>query len=359
MRLSGVFRELAIAELFETALPDFVLAFAFFTSVAYATLGKRFELQRPAVAMSAVIGFALAVGLVWWEQSTGLSIKNLGPIAIGFAVILLSLVMYRSIRQVGGSWAGAAIALGASIIVAKLLQLRLPIDAGIIQAVMTVALVVGLISFMLHRRHDYPHLHQARSNIADIRHDMSDLYRGRRLSKRLTKGLRKARHESRTLTEHPEDTGQVLARLNRMLPAQGWLTQRLAQLRAKAHRVRNGHIARLQETRHIFTKLPASAKKKAATDLAARYHQVIGVDTRLERLDKAVAETERRIRELTAQSRRYAAGGDYPKLNGALKDAERLQHHNSKLIKTIERTESKLSAIIKKVAAQTKEIKKK
>ena len=92
MRLVNPFEDLAIGDLFETALPDFVLAFAFFTSVAYAVLGKRFELQRPAVAMSATIGFALSVGLVWWEQSTGFSIRNLGPIAVGFAVILLAFV---------------------------------------------------------------------------------------------------------------------------------------------------------------------------------------------------------------------------------------------------------------------------
>ncbi|MFX0200228.1 MAG: hypothetical protein ACFFCW_29260, partial [Candidatus Hodarchaeota archaeon] len=132
MRLVNPFKDLVIGDLFESALPDFILAFAFFTSVAYAVLGKRFGQQRPAIAMSATIGFALSVGLVWWEQSTGFSIKDLGPIAIGFAIIILALVMYQSIRQIGGSWAGAAIALGASILIAKLLQINLPINPQII-----------------------------------------------------------------------------------------------------------------------------------------------------------------------------------------------------------------------------------
>ena len=64
MRLGNPFEELAIGRFFETLLPDFVLAFAFFTSVCYAVLGKRFGQQRPAIAMSAAIGFALSVGLV-------------------------------------------------------------------------------------------------------------------------------------------------------------------------------------------------------------------------------------------------------------------------------------------------------
>jgi hypothetical protein len=46
MRLANPFPELAIGELFETLLPDFVLAFAFFTALAYAVLGKRFDRRR-------------------------------------------------------------------------------------------------------------------------------------------------------------------------------------------------------------------------------------------------------------------------------------------------------------------------
>ena len=77
MRLVNPFEDLAIGQLFETLLPDFVLAFAFFTSICYAVLGKRFGQQRPAIAMSTTIGFALSVGLVWWEQANDFSIKDL------------------------------------------------------------------------------------------------------------------------------------------------------------------------------------------------------------------------------------------------------------------------------------------
>ena len=260
MRLVSPFEDLAIGDLFETALPDFVLAFAFFTSVAYAILGKRFGQQRPAIAMSATFGFALSVGLIWWEQSTGYSIKDLGPIAVGFAVIVLAFVIYNSIRQVGGSWAGAGIAVGATILVAKLLEIKVPIDPQIIQAVMIVALIVGILAFLFRHRSTLPQIERNRAQLADIRHDMSDLYRDRRLSKRLTRNLRKARHEARDLDEHPEEVGDIMLRLRRTLPAEGYLTRRMAQLRAKAHRIRNGHIARLEETRHIFAKLPASVK---------------------------------------------------------------------------------------------------
>ena len=160
------------------------------------------------------------------------------------------------------------------------------------------------------------------------------------------------------LNEHPEETRDVLLRLKQMLPAEGWLTQRMAQLRAKAHGIRHGHIARLEETRDVFAKLPASAKKKAAADLADRYKQVIGVDNRLERLDTAVAETERKIRYLTSEAQQYAARYDHQKLSDTLKAAEKLQRHNSRLLKIIQHTEGKLSAVVTKVANEANQIEK-
>jgi predicted nucleic acid-binding Zn-ribbon protein len=143
-----------------------------------------------------------------------------------------------------------------------------------------------------------------------------------------------------------------------MMPAEGYLTEKMARLRAKAHGIRNGHIARLEETRQVIAKLPTSAKKKASAELAAGYSQAVGMDIRLERLDKAVAENERRIRELNRQAQAYAAKYDYRKLSDVLKAAERLQRHNTHLIKIIERTESKLSAVAKKVAEEVKQVEK-
>ena len=140
-----------------------------------------------------------------------------------------------------------------------------------------------------------------------------------------------------------------------MLPAQGYLTERIAQLRAKAHQIRNGHIARLQETRNAFAKLPTSVKKKASQELSARYNQLIGIDTRLERLDQSVAENERRIRELTDDAQKYTASYDYEKLTQSLKAAEKLQKHNTHLFKLIEETERKLSHIAKEITKEVKQ----
>ena len=58
------------------------------------------------------------------------------------------------------------------------------------------------------------------------------------------------------------------------------------------------------------------------------------------------------------KAQEYTAKYDYKSLVQALKDAEKLQHHNSRLIKIIEQTEKRLSAIAKKVASEVKQIEK-
>ena len=150
MRLERLLNDLNLSQWLQSLLPDFVLAFAFFTSLTFAVLGKRFEHQRSSIAMSVSIGFALSIGLVWWEQANNLSIKNLGPIAIGFAVLVLSFIMYNSIKQIGGSWAGVGITIGACILIAKVLKLNIPIDSDIIQTITVTALIVGIFAFLMH-----------------------------------------------------------------------------------------------------------------------------------------------------------------------------------------------------------------
>jgi len=359
MRLTTILNNLDLYRLFETALADFILAFTFFTSACYAVLSKRFGAQRPAAAMSATIGLAFSVGLIWWERTTGFSIRNLGPVAIGFAIVAVAFVMYQAIRQIGGSWSGVAITLGVSILIARLLELHIPIAEEVIQVVTMVALIVGILALVSYTRGHSVFVQPVRTRLPEVRHDMTDLYRDRNVSNQLAKKIKKLRKTADTFDEHPRQSVDVLPQLKRMLPAEGYLTEKMAQLRAKAHRIRNGHIARLEETRQVFAGLPTSAKKKASAELAAKYKQIIGIDTRLERLDRAVAENERRIIELTRNAQRYASRYDHRQLTGCLKAAEKLQHHNSRLIKLIERTESKLSAVAKKVAQESRQADKK
>lgn len=343
------FPHFPIAQVLETLLPDFILAFTFFTALTYAVLSRRLQHQRPAVAVSATMALALSTGLVWWEHRNGFSIRDLGPIAVGFAVILLALIMYQAIKQVGGSWAGAGIALGASLLASKLLGLDWVLDPQIVHTAITVALVVGILAFLMHRSWHTPTFARSITRLPDVRHDMRDLERGRRLSDHLGRRFRGLEQRTESLHEHPAEAGDVLLQLKRMLPAEGWLTERLARLREKAYRMRRGHVARIEEIRHDAAKLPVSAKRQLSEQLRQQYQEV-GLELRLERLDRAAAEVEKRIRDITKQAEKASAAYDFRKLHDLMKAGEKLQKHNTSLFKTIERTEKKLDAAVRKAA---------
>lgn len=329
---------------------------AFFTLLAYAVLAKRFDRQRLAITVSATLGLALSAGLVTWEQTHGYSIRNLGPVAIGLTIVVLALVMYQSVRRIGGSWAGALIALAAAIVMAQLLGMPVPVDWQVLQILIVAASIVGIIAFTSHRRRSDLPVRIPTSARLSIAPTLASLYLDRHLSGRIDRELRRLRNETTRLHERPQDSVDVLPQIRRLLPGEGHLTQRMAQLRQKAYQVRKGHIARLQETRQVFAVLPPSVKKKAAAELAARYNQMIGIETRLERLDRAVAENERRTCDLTARARMHAVRYEYRGLFEDLETAQKLQHHNTRLFKIIERTEKRLSAIAKQVAQEVKQV---
>jgi hypothetical protein len=134
-----------------------------------------------------------------------------------------------------------------------------------------------------------------------------------------------------------------------MLPAEGWLTEHLARLREKAHRFRVGHIMQIEGIQKHVAELPVPARRKAASELAALYRE-LRFDERLERLDRAVAANELRIRQLTAAAEEALTRQDHRHLVEILNQAGRLQKHNGTLLKAIRRTETRLEAAAQQIA---------
>jgi hypothetical protein len=353
---------LALGERVETLLPDLVLGFTFFTALTYVVLSRRFDRQRPAAAMSATIGLALSVGLVAWEQERGWSIQDLGPIAIGLTVVGLGAVVYPAARKAGGIGAGAGIALGTSLLVAWLFGLGQVVAGEVLFSIVLVALVFGGAGLILHHRRSGMDRFllpvTPPTELSDLQREGERLWRNRRVGNWLDGGLRTLRKESDLLGDRPEVGPEVVAQIRRLLPAEGWLTKRMARLRERAHRIRKGHVARLDETRHLIRRLPPSKKRDLATELANRYRKLIGFDKRIERLDRSVAENERRIRRLTRGAERAAEKYDFRTLGELLQSAEKLQTHNTKLFSLIDRSLRKLARIARdvgKIAAKENE----
>jgi DNA repair exonuclease SbcCD ATPase subunit len=232
--------------------------------------------------------------------------------------------------------------------------LGLPWASGTFQALALLALVVGVVVFVLHMHRGATHIHPlpqaAVLETKEARHDMGDLYQDEQVGDRLRKRLDVLRDEARHLEDNPQHASELMEQLRRVLPAEGWLTERLAQLRARIHLIREGHIHRLEELKQFMATLSPAARKALAAELMSGYQAVVGMDDRLERLDGAVAETERRIRDVTAQAREALARYDYARLYDLVDKAEKLQKHNDKLLRVIERTERKLTGLVETIA---------
>jgi len=355
MVFGNPFFGLPFGDLFETLLPDFLLAFTFFTSLAYAVLGRSLNRQRPAAAMSAALGMALSVGLVWWEHSNNLTIRDLGPIAVGFALLALAGIMFQSIRQVGGSWAGSAIALAITMFIGSILGVRWPWSGLLQQFALFIILIAGVGAFLIHHRGTMAPTSASprRAKPVSISNDLGDICQDRQVSRQLDSGMEHLRSESNWLGRNSDTAADLKRQLERMLPAEGWLTRRLANLREKAYRVRAGHLAQINELQAQIRTLPTGAAKTAIREIKSLYKE-LQFDRRLERLDKSVAETEKRIREISKTAIESLQKHKYRRVPNLLDQAKKLQHHNTALIQHIEKTEERLLALARKAISGKK-----
>ena len=129
----------------------------------------------------------------------------------------------------------------------------------------------------------------------------------------------------------------------------------MARLRARAHLMRKGSVARIEELREVAGRLPAQSKAKVSRELQARFKE-LKIEERIERLDKLVATNEKAVRELTRQAQAYLAAHDHQKLTKVLEDAQKTQQRCTKVFKLIERTERNLLATAKAAAQRAREV---
>ena len=335
-------------------LPDFVLAFTFFTALTYAALGKYLDHRRSTVAVSGALGFALSIGLVWWEYDHGWSVRDLAPAAIVILVVFLALVAFRALRKVGGSIGAFAVALAIGLVAVSLMGDSAPMAADAVYSLVVLFLLIGFVALAIHA-HGYAPLagapRMARRERLEADREVRRLYRDRVLGKKIGKQLRRLRKDTELLGDTNGDSTNVMLQIRRLLPEQGWLTEQIARLREKTHHARNGHVARIEELRHLIRDLPTEARKRASDELKTRYAEV-DLDRRLERLDRAVAENEKRIRDLTREARDAVARREFRRVDGLLKAAKKLQSESNDILKRIVRTERKLTELAEKAVRE-------
>lgn len=348
---------LAGGGVFETLLPDFLIALTFFTALVYAVLSKRLDHQRSAVAVAVAVGVALSVGLVWWEAQTGWSVRSLGPLTAGLGLVLLATVIYQVLRQFGGNWSGAALAFGVTLLIGLTLGLDWPMAQSLVQTAAVLLVAVGAVLMVLHRQGPSgtnPDLPRGamEPELNRINQDLREVPRERQTADQISSSLDYIKRNLNLAERHPGLRQTVLTHIARVLPAEGWLTEQLARLRARAELIRNGHLAKLQELQRDLNRLPAEARESLSAELRARY-QALKFDTRLERLDRSVAEAEKRVKELTAAAHDAVAKGDARRGSQLIDNANRLQKQIAQLMGFIQRDEARLAGLVTRLARGT------
>jgi len=339
----------------DSLLLDFSLAFVFFVALLYGVLRHRFTEHRSLVAMAVTVALALSIGLVWWERDHGWSVRDLGPLALLLVLLLLVAVLWRSLR--GHGWALVAVlAVVALLALAWISPWAWPEAVALLQTLLGTVVVLALLAFLWKLEGRSPRTivkAPARVQRVEVSRVRAETEKSRRVGEWVGLSLERARRHAKTAENNPRERTDVLLQIRRMLPAEGWLTERMSRLREQAHLVRNGHIARLKDAQDAVRHMPLPERKRASEQLVARYRALVGIDTRLERLDHAVTECEKRIREVTKEAEKAVARNEFPRVHKLLKYAEALQKHNSQLFKKIDQAEQVLGEIVRDVVRRT------
>ena len=342
-----------IRELTSGYMPDFLIAFTFFTSLCFAIFRRRFNHRSAEIGLSASLGTALATGLVWWEYNNNLSIRDTGSIGILLLSIVVTVAIYNTIKQSGSKSAALIITL-AAILTFISLNRSLPVNTANLYALILLMILLGFIVLAVKRI-----LSESRPGLTHLPHQteladdtIKQIHRDRGLNFNLDKHLRKLKNEAQLLKRDPAKAPQVYQQISGLLPAEGYLTEKMARLREKAHQIRSGHVARLKETQSLTRHLPPARLAQVSAKLITSYYAELDFEKRLERLDNAVAVNEKKIVNLLKQARICSKEYKFQQIPDLLQHAEKLQQQNEKLFKLIEHTESKLSEIARKIAKQ-------
>jgi len=355
----AIYNTQIIRQLTSGYIPDFLIAFTFFTSLCFAIFRKRFNHRSAEAGLSISLGLALATGLVWWEHDHNLSIRNTGSIGILLSLIVICTVIYKTAKHSGSKPAAIIITL-AAILTFVSLNKSLTINLADLYALIFAMILLGFIILAVKNITSEACFHNLGLAHTPTQLELPDetikrIHRDRGLNFNLDKHLRKLKNEANLLKRDPAKAPKLYQLISSLLPAEGYLTQRMASLRTKAHKIRSGHIARLNETKSLTKHLPPTRLAQASAKLISTYHKELDMEKRLERLDTAVATNEKKIIEMLRRARALSLAHRFKDIPDLIKQAEKLQHQNVHIFKIIERSEQKLSKLAQRIAKQQSE----
>lgn len=306
--------------------------------------------------------------MVAWEINSGWRIADLGPIAAGFALIIIAAVVYYAMQKVGGRWAGVLTALGAAALIGQVLSL--PGLSGLFHGVLLPLAGIGLLAAgvmrLMHHQQSFsplrsapfdvplqsplassPTYNSAQAPVDEVResqdqvHAIDDVHR---LADRIERSLSDAERWGRALPAQPDLAKLIRQHLATLLPATQDITRRLAQLRAHTERVRLGHLAKIRRIAPQVPRLDPLAARAASQRLRDLYREA-RLGERIDRLDRAAVLAEQQITQTLQAVDQLLDAARYDEAASRLHQAARLGKQTRKLIHQIEKQQKHVLAL--------------
>ena len=335
--------------LLESWLIELALGFTFFSALAYSVLIHRFDHPRSVAAMAGSIGLALGSGLAAGARVGGWSVTDLGPAAAGIAMLVIVVVVYQAFMRFAGHVVAALAALLTALLILAMIGPFVPVARNLAATLMLLGMIAGL-GWMVFRFGGNHRLKTPPLSPARVEADLAEVRDLRQHMQSMGRQIDELKSNSLWLEREPVLAEQVKRRLEQMLPEQGQLTRRLSHLRQMMHRARRGEVMQVKALEKAFKQLPADARAAAAKRLRRQCNEASLV-RRLDRLDRAVAEAERRLKEVTTGIERALDERRFRDVSPLMDGAQKLQHQMQNLIVRIERTEHQLLQIVRQGAS--------
>jgi hypothetical protein len=358
---------LDISKLYESysVFIDFAIYLMVFVGISQITLGSRFQ-GKGGKAITIAIGISLALALAISERYLGFSLRSLGPIAVGIFLAILSVMIYRLIKQLGGDFAVSGSL--AYIIILLFLTATMPSFFAWINK-NTPLLGLGLVIGFFWAAYKV----------------ISHLFRGKKLSEKLGEKFKEAKTESdaeitqmnrskgfqrsqiKPITKQafktsdqilnelaeilksiekyghlPEARAEIKKQIDKIMPEQMELMETLKTLQT-----RHGKILAFdmgvysQEFQKLYRELSGPEKAAMKRELEDEYVK-LGIEKQLPVLERQIQDYQVGIRNYLNQASSSLMAGDIENAKSCLKKAINLEQETKSILGRLRNLEKQI-----------------
>lgn len=337
MNLLNPVRTFDLGQLYAEIGPllDFVLFAVLFSSLAYVTIGRRFQHR----GLSVSVGLILAVALATGEKALGFTVQSLGSVAAGVVVLMVGAFLFGLLRTLGmgASLAGVAAYLGIYTGLALYspgmidwLSEEAPILALLAAAVFVMGIIILGWSGYTHVASAFPQLQEALSRGTDV---------VRRQVKRSTDSLRQL---DRQAVRQPKTAMRMASEvLPDLRNRQSRLHQQLRRLRGLVEGIERQDIRVVRRLQDLKPE-----QRQAAQAEILRSVERLRAAQQLKRLEQVTEACERHVDHHLQRAMTAAGAGDEGAFRIALQQCVKGENASARQLERMQNLERELREIV-------------